>query len=210
MTTVAFFFAMRNCDYSSVTVPFRTQLLCLQDITFHNDKKKIDSRCDDIERLASSVTVTFRNQKNGEKGAMVTQHRNKHELCPVKALARLAKRKLSYKGTSLLTTINTVNIEGVLVPIKSELVLRRLREVVRHFGPDDLGFTEHEIGTHSILSSTAMQLFLNKYPTFQIMLLGRWSSDTFLRYIRRQVLEFSSGISESMVNQEFYTVPDVE
>ena len=108
------------------------------------------------------------------------------------------------------TTMNTVMIGDQVEKIKSELVLQRLREVVNNFGPDDLSFTSKEIGTHSIRSSTAMQVFLNKYPTFQIMLLGRWSSDAFLKYIRRQVLEFSSGISESMVQKECYTVPEVE
>ena len=88
--------------------------------------------------------------------------------------------------------------------------MKRIREVVKTFGKEDLGFDYTEIGTHSIRSSTAMQLFLNKYPTYQIMLLGRWCSDSFLKYIRRQVLKFSAGISESMVQKDFYTVPDVE
>jgi hypothetical protein len=39
-------------------------------------------------------------------------------------------------------------------------------------------------------------------------ILGCWSSDAFLRYIRKQVHEFSTGISSKMIqNEEFYTVP---
>ena len=55
------------------------------------------------------MTITFRNQKNGDKGAMVTQHRNKHELCPVKNLAKLTKRLLNYKSTNMNTTINMMH-----------------------------------------------------------------------------------------------------
>jgi len=41
------------------------------------------------------------------------------------------------------------------------------------------------------------------------MLMGRWSSDAFMRYIRKQVLSLSHGIAAKMLTYEqFYTVPD--
>lgn len=141
---------------------------------------------------------------------MITQHRNKHTLCPVKNLAKLTKRISRYKGTDMNSTVNTIYQGNKLEKIKSEEALKRIREIVKIFGKEDLGFDHTEIGTHSIRSSTAMQLFLNKYPTYQIMLLGRWCSDAFLKNIRRQVLEFSPGISYSMIQKDFYTVPEVE
>jgi len=53
-----------------------------------------------------------------------------------------------------------------------------------------------------------MAVYLAHVPVFTIMLLGRWSSDAFLRYIRKQVKEFSREISSKMVQQEhFFTVP---
>ena len=161
LTTTEFFFAMRSCEYSSVRVPGRTELIRLNDIKFSKNKYQLDSRFDDIKKLATSVTIIFRNQKNGEKGAMVTQHRNTHDLCPVKSLARLTKRILSYKDTIMTTTMNTVLIDGKLIQLRSEFVLQCLREVVTLFGPDDLGFTAQDIGTNSIQSSTAMQLGLS-------------------------------------------------
>jgi hypothetical protein len=43
---------------------------------------------------------------------------------------------------------------------------------------------------------------------FMIILLGQWSSDAFLRYIRKQVKEFSTGVSQKMiVHEDFYLVP---
>ena len=41
------------------------------------------------------------------------------------------------------------------------------------------------------------------------MLQGRWRSSAFLTYIRAQVSEFSTGLSDKMIsNREFYTIPD--
>ena len=45
-------------------------------------------------------------------------------------------------------------------------------------------------------------------PVYTIMLMGRWSSDAFMRYIRKQVLSLSHGIAMKLTFEEFYTVPD--
>ena len=40
------------------------------------------------------------------------------------------------------------------------------------------------------------------------MLLGRWLSDAFLRYIEKQVKEFSKGASQKMLTHNtFYNIP---
>ncbi len=87
-------------------------------------------------------------------------------------------------------------------------LLSRLRIAAASIGPDELGFTPDQIGLHSARSGAAMAMYLAGVPVFTIMLLGRWSSDAFLRYIRKQVREFSTGISSKMIqNENFYTVP---
>ena len=53
-----------------------------------------------------------------------------------------------------------------------------------------------------------MAMHLNDVPTHTIMLVGRWSSDAFLKYIRRQVQEFTSGVSARMIQRgSFFNVP---
>ena len=42
-----------------------------------------------------------------------------------------------------------------------------------------------EIGTHSIRASLAMMMYLAKEPIYTIMLIGRWSSDAFIAYIKK-------------------------
>ena len=53
-----------------------------------------------------------------------------------------------------------------------------------------------------------MAMYLTQTPVYTIMLIGRWSSDAFLRYIRTQVQDFARGVSRNMVQSEdFFTVP---
>ena len=80
----------------------------------------------------------------------------------------------------------------------------------QHTSPSPNPFCRRLLWQIESLLLTAMQLFLNKIHTYQIMLLGRWSSDALLRYIRRQVQEFSEGLSDTMIKKEFFMIPDVE
>jgi hypothetical protein len=42
------------------------------------------------------------------------------------------------------------------------------------------------------------------------MLIGRWSSDTFLQYTRKQVKQFSKDIAQKMLtHRSFRTIPDI-
>ena len=90
------------------------------------------------------------------------------------------------------------------------------KEMFKHLGNTvdnmtGLGFTGKQVGTHSIRSSLAMALYLARRSIPTIMLLGRWCSDAFLLYVRRQVQEFSTGVSADMVkNEHFFTIPDLD
>jgi len=77
-----------------------------------------------------------------------------------------------------------------------------LRLATTTIGPDVLGFSPSDIGLHSARSRAVMAMYLSGMPVFTILLLGRWSSKAFLCYIRKQVQEFSSGISTKMIQQE--------
>ena len=54
-------------------------------------------------------------------------------------------------------------------------------------------------------------MYLGECPVvFMIMLIGRWSSDAFLRYIRKQVMEFSQNVAKRMLScQNFRHIPDI-
>jgi len=42
-------------------------------------------------------------------------------------------------------------------------------------------------------------MYINGVPVYTIMLLGCWSSDAFLRYIRKPVESFGSGVSSKII-----------
>ena len=58
-----------------------------------------------------------------------------------------------------------------------------MRSGTLFFGEERLGFSQIEVGAHSIWSGFAMEIYLaNVYPEI-IMIMGRWAGSAFLRYI---------------------------
>ena len=56
-----------------------------------------------------------------------------------------------------------------------------------------------------------MAMYLGECPVYTIMMIGRWSSDAFLRYIRKQVEQFSHNVSRIMIRFQFHLhIPDME
>ncbi len=144
------------------------------------------------------------------KNDIITHHRTLDPLlCPVKIWSRIIKWIISYPATTPESTVNTfLNQNGWLHHFSCLELLSRLRKAAQSLGPDILGFNYKQIGLHSARSGAAMAMYLAGVPVFTIMLLGRWSSDAFLWYIREQVQGFSLGISSKMIqNEEFFTVP---
>ena len=91
----------------------------------------------------------------------------------------------------------------------AKTISKTIKTAVKEMGSDLLGFKSDKFNTHSNRSATAMSMYLSYVPVYTIMLLGRWSSDAFLRYIRTQVKEFARGISGKMLlTEDFFTIPD--
>jgi hypothetical protein len=133
-------------------------------------------------------------------------------MCPVLATTKLISRIRSYRippEKLSNTPINYVEFDGKGFTIPSSLILLKIRQAVTTLGPSVLGFSAKEVGTHSNRSGGAMGMFLSGTPVYMIMLMGRWSSDSFMRYIHKQVLSLSHGIAKKMLTYEqFFTVPD--
>jgi hypothetical protein len=99
--------------------------------------------------------------------------------------------------------------------ITSKQIMNALRDAVSAIGEDSLHIAANKISTHSIRSGAAMAMFLWGCPVFLIMMINRWSSNAFLRYIRKQVKEFNHDVSQKMLTHMFhrhipnYTSPTV-
>ena len=202
----AFFFGMRSCEYLTVTGQRKTKRLTIGNIRFFKHNQEITDKQSAMILFAETVSITFEFQKNKQRNITVTQPRSGKQLCPVTSWGKIVQRVLSYKGSSSTSPVNTVMIGNKRHYIHSREMMKHLQHTVDNIS--GLGFTGKDIGTHSIRSSFAMALYLSRRPVSTIMLMGRWSSDAFLLYIRRQVQEFSKGVSSDMVQQEnFYTIP---
>ena len=132
-------------------------------------------------------------------------------MCPVRAWASIARRVLSYPGTDEKSYVNTIFTDDKISTISSSTVRTKLRSAADRIGEERLGFKGEDIGTHSIRSGAAMAMYLAEVPTFSIMMIGRWSSDAFLKYIRKQVEQFSHNVSSRMLrNESYFTTPDFQ
>ena len=94
--------------------------------------------------------------------------------------------------------------------ISNRQIVLALKAACATIGSAVLGFKPHKIGTHSLCSGAAMEMYLAGVPVYMIMLLGRWSSDAFLHYIRKQVEQFSRDVAQKMLmHRSFRTIPDI-
>ena len=210
---------MRSCEYSTTdqAETKKTKLLTINNIRFfdHDSNGFLTdlphSTPTSTLAAAGCVSITFENQKNGEKDATITQHRTSgNNICPVTAWAALVKRILAYPKTTTATTVNTFLTQGKLVRFTSKQVSLHLKHTVKQIGESRLGVNCKKVGTRSLRTSAAMLLYLSNVRTSTIMLLGRWKSDAFLLYLRRQVKEFTAGVTNQMTSQPdmFFAIPD--
>ena len=200
---------MRSCEYLQVHGDRKTELLRIHDIRFFRNKADITSSTTEL-RLADFICITFRQQKNGVKNETITMSRTDDPiLCPVLQAAHIVQKILAFPGTSSITPINTYQSGHQLYNLTASTALNRLRLRATQLAHKNLGFTADEIGLHSIRTSAAMAMVLSGTPVFMVMLIGRWKSDAFLVYIRKQIAELTSSVASNMITvNTFFQPPD--
>jgi hypothetical protein len=180
------------------------------DIVFRIGNEAIDHYDNRLD-IADSVEITFVSQKNGEVQDQILQfHTNDNELCPVhhwRDTIRRLQAYPNYRPTWPVYTFYDINTNK-FSNISSSEIMTDIRAAVAAIGVNILGFNSTEVGTHSNRAAFAMMHYLAGTPVFTLMLLGRWLSDAFLRYIEKQVKEFSIGASQRMLQcNTFYNLP---
>jgi hypothetical protein len=171
----------------------------------------LNQTCDNLES-ADAVTITLEFQKRDERDDPVTQSRTNHpQFCPVKAAAKLVKYLRSVGGhddTFIYFYQNPGSQQ--LEPLMGPQCLKFLRSFIDEIDHESRGLTKStQVGLHSLRSSAAMAMHLNGVPTATLMLQGRWSSDAYLRYLRKQVAEFGQDVADRMLQTPaFHHVPE--
>jgi hypothetical protein len=148
---------------------------------------------------ADSVTVSFEYRKRDDRDDQVTQFATKHPLfCPVKIAARRVPATRP-PSTQLSVWMRWGDFN-------SRAALTLLRDFISdEGGPFDL--YSDDIDLQSLRASAAISMYLNDIPVVTIMLLGRWSSNAFLRYIHPQVQQFSRGVASKMMKRVMSLLP---
>ena len=200
---LAFFFAMRSCEYLKVTGERRTDALRVRNFEFRKRNRILD-HSDPNLASADTITLTFEFQKNENRDDPITQSSTNDPLmCPVRAAAAVIQR-LRAEGATPDTHIYQYNDDrGRKKELTGTLALSILRTFIKTIDKA-YGILPSQVGLHSFRASSAMAMYMNKIPTVTIMLIGRWSSDAFILYIRKQVLEFSSNVSGLMLHNGTY------
>lgn len=207
---MAFFFAMRSCEYVKVVGPRRTLPVRKMDITFIKDRRVVPHHSPSLH-LADTVSVYYDTQKRDTRGESVTQERTGDPVyCPVVACAAVV-RAMDADGCSPTDEVYWFkDHKGRRRQLVAKFASTTLKTFVASI-EDTWNILPHEVGLHSWRSSSAMAMYLVPIPTATIMLLGRWSSDAFLRYIRPQADNFSAGVAKGMIGTKaFIHVPNAE
>jgi hypothetical protein len=91
-----------------------------------------------------------------------------------------------------------------ILNITSKIVETALCNGVKTYSKAKLRICMHEVGMHSIHSGSAMAMCLGGVPVFAIMMIGRWSLDAFMKYICKQIKEFTFNVSQRMLTMQHF------
>ena len=97
-----------------------------------------------------------------------------------------------------------------IVHINQKQVNEALQDEVKAYGESKLRINASEVGTHSIRYGAEMAMYLGGLPVYAIQLIGRWSSNTFMKHPRKHIKEFTLGVSTKMLTvQVFCHIPSI-
>jgi len=201
LAIAGFFYAMRSCEYLMVQGDRRTAPLRLQDVSFYSDSVLLSHSCASLH-TADAVSICFRWQKTDIRQATITMYRtDDHILCPIRAWAAIIRHVRDLPGSSESTLVCSASstTPGSFHLLSGPDMVTFIRAAVTDLGQNFLGFGPADVGTHSIRSGAAMAMHLAGVAVYTIMLIGRWRSDAFMRYLRPQVLQFTHQIATRMV-----------
>ena len=176
LVVIAYFFAMRSCEYSDVGSRRLSSVVRMDDVRFRKNGEALTTTDQERLRDADTVTITFRRQTNGDKGATVTQHQNdspgQSDIHPVWSLADLATRVRKGRTKLRINSIATTDLEEIH-RIPSKMILNQLRAATTLAGEERLRLHADCISPHSIRSGAARAMHLAGVLSETIQLVGR-------------------------------------
>ena len=202
---VAFFFLLRVGEYTPSREPRQTIPLRKRDIKLWRRHSVIpnDSPLEELLQ-ADAVTINLANQKNGRKNDTLHHSTSKVPgFDPVESMAHLI---WELNGLPLDTPIGTYKTQTAPGRVSSDTIRSLIQIGAAGDNLPSRGYNLDRIGSHSLRSGGAVHLKLQGYDHDIIKKLGRWSSDTYLRYIQSQIGELTAGIASKMAQTLRYHI----
>jgi hypothetical protein len=188
---IAFYYQLRVGEYtlSGTATTTLTQAFRVQDITLWDNTTILDHSLP-LATLIHRCTAV--NQA-------IHHEAHHYETCPVKALVRPIKHIHSHTS-NLNTIISTYFPNGSRTGklMRGSDINCALKAAVTKLNTKQHGFQVAQISSHSLRAGGTIELHLHNAPTQTIRKMGRWSSDTFLDYIQKQIAVFSAGLTTAM------------
>jgi hypothetical protein len=143
----------------------------------------------------TAATFRISSQKNGKRNQAIHHEATSSDTCPAKTHTPNSKTIISTYFDSAICPGKLIRVTDINSVLKAAVT--RL-DMKKH------GFQVAQISSHSLRAGSAMALHVNNIPAHTIRKMGRWSSDTFLDYIHKQIAVFSAGLSTAMGKNVFF------
>lgn len=203
MMWLAFFFLLRPGEYTQPATdshPFR-----LSDIRLWNNADPVDVFLATADELlhCTFVSLIFSTQKNGTRGEAIGHGATNNPLaCPVRSVARriLYLRQFNAPPSTALCALGPS-----FLPMSSSGITTLLRQACFSLG-NPSGFQPSDITAKSLRSSGAMALLNANVDQDLIQLIGRWKSDSSLRYLHVQAHNLMKDFSSIMLQGGNYNL----
>lgn len=206
LITVAFYYLLRPGEYTGVG--HADQPFLLQDVQLHNGDRCLDIASASISDItaATAASYTLTRQKNGIGNETLSHGRSNHPLCcPVQATIRLLLYHRAQRTPHHLPIASYYTTEiHRLVRVTALDVTSRLKAAATALQPVT-GIPAAEISARSLRAGGAMALMCANIDCNVIQMLGRWHSDSMIRYLHVQAQPIINRLSARMFNDGHYT-----
>jgi hypothetical protein len=208
LVILAYYFLMRPGEYCNSTGedsshPFHTDEV---ELWLGHRELNLDTATDHELLTATFCILEFTDQKNANRGEKVGHATSgDYIFCPVRALARRIIH-LRRNGAPPHTPIHCYyeQFRGRQLRVPSTSINLLLRQAATLLGYDPVDIT-----VKALRATGAMSLITARIDSDVIRLLGRWQSDSMLRYLHVQAIPVLQNFARAMnVRGHFQALPD--
>ena len=207
LTIIAFYFLLQPGEYTysppkdrKQTIPFRH---CDVYLWEHNKILDPNLPLKDLYKRCTGATLQIANQKTGRKAERISHSaipatHKAHVTCPIRTLIWRLKHIQTHSTDTTLQLGTYFTQTGKKHTLRPRSIMNALRVAVKALQLHKVNITASQVSSHSLRAGGATAMHINGVPEVTIQKMGRWSSNTFLIYIRDQLFHFSANIATAM------------